>query len=155
MVTEGVSGMGLGALETGAGGGAVSNLMREVVEPSRSSLLEIDPEMDAVLKIVTRKQFPFTASYACTDYRSQGQTIKNAIIDIALPPSGGITPFNIYVALSRCRGRSSIRLLRDFSEKILMSHPCEYLRLEDERLVILDKDTGTRIDSSEETASRS
>lgn len=46
----GDSGMGLGALETvtGARGGVVSILLREVVEPSRSSLPETDPVMDAV-----------------------------------------------------------------------------------------------------------
>ncbi|KAG2749739.1 hypothetical protein P692DRAFT_201680074, partial [Suillus brevipes Sb2] len=47
-----------------------------------------------------------------TDYRSQVQTINKSIIDIATPPSGGLTPFNIYVALSsRGRGRDNIRLL--------------------------------------------
>lgn len=46
----GDSGIGLGALETvaGAGGGVVSILLREVVEPSRSSLPETDPARDAV-----------------------------------------------------------------------------------------------------------
>lgn len=46
----GDSGMGLGALEavTGAGGGEVSICLRDVVEPSRSSLPETDPAMDAV-----------------------------------------------------------------------------------------------------------
>ncbi|KAG8214150.1 hypothetical protein J3R82DRAFT_10916 [Butyriboletus roseoflavus] len=47
---------------------------------------------------------------------------------------GALTPFNISVALSRCRGRDTIRLLRDFDDKLLTSHPSEYLRTEDERL---------------------
>ncbi|KAG2749743.1 hypothetical protein P692DRAFT_201672903, partial [Suillus brevipes Sb2] len=46
-----------------------------------------------------------------TDYRSQVQTINKSIIDIATPPSGGLTPFNIYVALSS-RGRGHERLAR-------------------------------------------
>ncbi|KAG2122384.1 hypothetical protein BD769DRAFT_1290470, partial [Suillus cothurnatus] len=46
-----------------------------------------------------------TPAYAFTDYRSQGQTISNAIIDIATPPTAGITPFNVYVALSRAHER--------------------------------------------------
>lgn len=58
-----------------------------------------------------------------------------------LPPSGGLTPFNIYVALSRGRGRDNIRLLRNFDEKLLMMHPCEHLRIEDERLARLDMET--------------
>jgi len=34
---------------------------------------------------VTRKQFPITAAYAFTDYRSQGQTLPYVIVDIAKP----------------------------------------------------------------------
>ncbi|OAX35102.1 hypothetical protein K503DRAFT_773848, partial [Rhizopogon vinicolor AM-OR11-026] len=60
----------------------------------------------------------------------------HTIIDIGIPPTGGLTPFNVYVALSRSRGQDNIRLLRDFDEKrLLMMHPCEYLRIEDERLM--------------------
>lgn len=46
----GDSGIGLGALEavTGACGGVVSILLRDVVESSRSSLPETDPAIDAV-----------------------------------------------------------------------------------------------------------
>ena len=92
-------------------------------------------------KTVVRRQLPLTAAYAFTDYRSQGQTIHHAIIDIASPPTGTLTPFNIYVALSRCRGRDGIRLLRDFDENLLTSHPSEYLRLEDKRLARLNQET--------------
>ncbi|KAF8419986.1 hypothetical protein L210DRAFT_3425411, partial [Boletus edulis BED1] len=42
-----------------------------------------------------------TAAYAFTDYRSQGQTIENVIVDIGHPPTGELTPFNAYVALSQ------------------------------------------------------
>ncbi|KAI9455967.1 hypothetical protein HD554DRAFT_2005489, partial [Boletus coccyginus] len=49
--------------------------------------------------------------------RSQGQTISNTITDIGPHPTGSLTPFNTYVALSR-----------------------EYLRVEDERLFKLDTD---------------
>ncbi|KIM57092.1 hypothetical protein SCLCIDRAFT_1219768 [Scleroderma citrinum Foug A] len=56
------------------------------------------------------------------------------IIDIGNPPSGTLTLFNIYVALSRARGRNQIGLLRDFDDKLLTKHPSEYLCLEDERL---------------------
>ncbi|KIJ04774.1 hypothetical protein PAXINDRAFT_94320 [Paxillus involutus ATCC 200175] len=91
-------------------------------------------------KTVVRTQLPLTAAYAFTNYRSQGQTICHAIIDIGTPPSGSLTPFNIYVALSRCRGRENIRLLREFDEKLLMNHPSEYLRIEDERLKNLESD---------------
>jgi hypothetical protein len=68
-------------------------------------------------------------------------TLNNPIVDIGPPPYGALTPFNIYVALSRGTGRDNIRLLRDFDEKLLQQHPCEYLRLEDERLSQLNETT--------------
>ena len=53
---------------------------------------------------ITHRQLPLTSSYAFTDYCSQGQTIPVVLIDIGTPPTGQLTPFNIYVALSRSRG---------------------------------------------------
>ncbi|OAX31962.1 hypothetical protein K503DRAFT_777126, partial [Rhizopogon vinicolor AM-OR11-026] len=67
-------------------------------------------------KSIKRRQLPITPAYSFTDYRSQGQTVANSIIDIGTPPTGGLTSFNMYVALSRDHGRSNIRLLRDFDE---------------------------------------
>jgi ATP-dependent exoDNAse (exonuclease V) alpha subunit len=85
-----------------------------------------------------------TLAYTFTDYRSQGQTLEPVIVDIAPPPFGRLTPFNIYVALSRGTGRENIRLLRDFDEKLLQQHPSEHLRLEEDRLQKLN-DTTKRI----------
>lgn len=53
---------------------------------------------------VIRRQYALTGGYAFTNYKSQGQTIEFVIIDIAKPPSGAISPFGAYVALSRSRG---------------------------------------------------
>jgi ATP-dependent exoDNAse (exonuclease V) alpha subunit len=83
---------------------------------------------------VKRRQLPITPGYAFTDYKSQGQTIEYVIIDIGRPPSGNISPFSIYVALSRSRGRDTIRLLRDFDDKLFTRHPSEDLRKEMLRL---------------------
>jgi len=41
--------------------------------------------------------------------------------------------------MSRCCGRNSIWLLRDFDEKLLTMHPCQFLQAEEDRLKILDK----------------
>jgi hypothetical protein len=57
---------------------------------------------------VNRTQLPLTLAYAFTDYRSQGQTLAPVIVDIGPPPYGHLTPFNIYVALSRGTGRDNI-----------------------------------------------
>ncbi|KAJ6543481.1 hypothetical protein B0H10DRAFT_1642420, partial [Mycena sp. CBHHK59/15] len=42
-----------------------------------------------------------TAAYSFTDYRSQGQTLPYVFVDIATPPSGALSLFNLYVG---CRG---------------------------------------------------
>lgn len=99
------------------------------------------PQLDNKTKRVTRRQLPITSAYAFTDYRSQGQTIKKVIVDIGRPPSGALTPFNVYVALSRSSGRDTIRLLRDFDEDLFKVVPCENLEAEDRRLYNLDHDT--------------
>ena len=96
---------------------------------------------DGVKKTVNRVQLPLTLVYAFTDYRSQGQTLYPVIVDIGPPPFGHLTPFNMYVALSRGTGRDNIRLIRNFDEMLLQKHPSEYLRLEDERLDELNQIT--------------
>ena len=90
---------------------------------------------------ISRQQLPITPAYAFTDYRAQAQTIEYCVVDIAKPPYGQLTPFNAYVALSRSRGRDTIRLLRDFDERLFMKHPSEHLRQEDLRLEMLDRET--------------
>lgn len=83
---------------------------------------------------VSRQQYAMTPAYSFTDYKSQGQTIEYVIIDIGKPPTGALSPFSIYVALSRSRGRDTIRLLRDFDEALFQHHPSEALRLDMERI---------------------
>ena len=73
-----------------------------------------DKEQRKIKKAVHRRQLPITAAYAFMDYRSQGQTLPYVIIDIAKPPTGKLSLFNLYVALSRSSGRHTIHLLRDF-----------------------------------------
>ncbi|KAL4064954.1 hypothetical protein V8B97DRAFT_1193322 [Scleroderma yunnanense] len=90
---------------------------------------------------VKRHQFPITAAYAFTDYRSQGQTLQHVIIDIASPPTGGLSLFDLYVALSRSRGRSTIRLLRQFDNKVFQASHCVELLAEDDRLKDQDEMT--------------
>ncbi|KAJ6471673.1 hypothetical protein DFH09DRAFT_954332 [Mycena vulgaris] len=52
-------------------------------------------------KTIQRVQFPVTGAYAFTDYRSQGQTLPYVYVDIGTPPPGGLSIFNLYIALSR------------------------------------------------------
>ena len=95
-----------------------------------------------------------TAAYAFTDYRSQGQTIPYVLVNIASPPTGGLSLFNLYVALSRSSGRSTIRLLRDFDDEIFKAtHDPELLAEDDrlERLNELTKQWWSRISMMKET----
>ena len=61
---------------------------------------------------VSRSQYAMTVGYVFMDYKSQGQTIKYIIIDIGKLPTGSLSPFLVYVVLSRSSGRDNIRLLR-------------------------------------------
>ena len=67
-------------------------------------------------------------AYAFTDYRAQGQTLEPVIVNIGPPPYGRLTPFNVYVALSRGTGRNNIRLLQDFEISLLQQHTSEFLQ---------------------------
>ncbi|CAK5279527.1 unnamed protein product [Mycena citricolor] len=80
------------------------------IEPVKTTY-QIKMLMDdntTVKRMIRRRQFPLTGAYAFTNYRSQGQTLKHVIVDIATPPTGGLSLFNVYVALSRSSGRDTI-----------------------------------------------
>ena len=59
---------------------------------------------------MNRTQLLLTLAYTFTDYRAQGQTLEPMIVDIGLP-HGLLTPFNIYVALSRGSHQENPKLL--------------------------------------------
>ncbi|KAF8228136.1 hypothetical protein L208DRAFT_1293172, partial [Tricholoma matsutake] len=83
---------------------------------------------------VTQRQLALTVGYSFTDYKAQGQMLEHVIVDLAKPPRGSISPFGAYVALSCSRGRETIRLLQDFDNTLLTTHPSEMLYAEDQRL---------------------
>lgn len=88
---------------------------------------------------ISREQYALTLAYTFTDYKAQGQTIESVIVNLGRSPSGKLSAFNVYIALSRSRGRNTIRLLRDFDEKLFTNHPHEGLQKEDERLSELER----------------
>ena len=90
---------------------------------------------------VHREQMALTAAYAFTDYKAQGQTMECVLVDLGKPPTGALNGFNAYVALSRSRGRNTIRLLREIDSKLFTEHPSEILREEDVRLTRLERQT--------------
>jgi hypothetical protein len=96
---------------------------------------------------VIRRQYPICAGYAFTDHKAQGQTLERVLVDIGTTQRFPVTPFAAYVALSRSRGRDTIRLLRNFDDTIFTRHPSEYLRREDERLAWLEKNTTDKFET--------
>jgi ATP-dependent exoDNAse (exonuclease V) alpha subunit len=100
-----------------------------------------DKNKKMITRPVKRRQFPMTAAYTFTDYRSQGQTILLVLVDIASPPNGGLSLFNLYVALSRSSGRSTIRLLQDFDDEVFLRSHDAALMEEDKRLEELNRIT--------------
>ena len=113
---------------------------------SRSERCQAWSVMDPKTKILWR-QYPICAGYAFANHKAQGQTLEHVLIDIGTTKKFPVTPFSAYVALSRSRGRDSVRLLRDFDDTIFTKHPSEDLRREDERLKILIKTTTARFET--------
>ncbi|KAF8799801.1 hypothetical protein BYT27DRAFT_7067086, partial [Phlegmacium glaucopus] len=108
------------------------------ISPSR---FKFSVEVDGGKVKIERSQLAIVPGYAFTDYKAQGQTLEYVIVDIAKPPSGKLSPFGVYVALSRSRGRQMIQILRDFDAELFMHHPSEDLRQEMARLEQLDGET--------------
>ena len=109
--------------------------------PISPSMVRFSVNVDGEKAKLERRQLAIVPGYAFTDYKAQGQTMECVIVDISRPPSGSLSPFSVYVALSRSRGRKTIRILRDFDPVLFMHHPSEDLRVEMERLEHLNKMT--------------
>lgn len=67
--------------------------------------------------------------------------MANIVVDIATPPTGQISIFNLYMALSRSPGHESIRLLRDFDSALFRKTYLHELLDEDDRLANLAAQT--------------
>ena len=109
--------------------------------PISPSVVRFGVDVEGGKVKVERRQLAIVPGYAFTDYKAQGQTMECVFVDISKPPSGSISAFSVYVALSRSRGRKTIRILRDFDPALFMHHPSEDLRLDMTRLEDLDDRT--------------
>jgi ATP-dependent exoDNAse (exonuclease V) alpha subunit len=70
---------------------------------------------------INRWQFAVMGGYAFTNHKSQGQTIEYTIVDIS-PTQRFLVDAFAYVALSRSRGRETIKLLRDFDDRNILQN---------------------------------
>jgi len=64
--------------------------------------------------------------------------MEGVVVDIARPPRGTLSLFNLYVSLSRSSGRSNIRLLKDLDDDLLRQTRNTFLLAEDDRINTLD-----------------
>ena len=68
---------------------------------------------------INRSHFPLVPRYSCTCHKSQGQTLKKAIVDL-IPRSGQVVGIEFsYVPLSRVRRLQDLTILRPFNPSIL------------------------------------
>lgn len=112
------------------------------VERQMRILEPVGPNRPSASRTVVRRQIPLIPAYGLTDYRSQGQTIDKLLLDLKSPPgTHSLSPFNLYVALSRSHGRDDIRILREFEDAPFRSQPDPDLVAEDKRLEYLDEQT--------------
>ncbi|KAJ7126928.1 hypothetical protein C8R44DRAFT_912226 [Mycena epipterygia] len=89
------------------------------------------------MKVMVRRQFAKKGAYGFTKY-----TIPYILVDIAAPPTGGLSLFNLYVAaLSRSSDRETIHLLRDFDDELFMKSHYPMLLAEDGGLKALNEQT--------------
>ena len=84
---------------------------------------------------VTRLQLPLNLGYAFTDYKVQGKTLDQAIIDFSIPNSdeGTLDKNSPYMMLSRVKKLNSIVILRDFKDNLFNSKIQKNLKDEIER----------------------
>ncbi|KAF5311483.1 hypothetical protein D9611_011603 [Ephemerocybe angulata] len=90
-----------------------------------------------VAKSFSRRQIPLIPAYSYTDYKSQGRTLKRAIVDLTSSQGQGI-----YVMLSRVTSLKGLLILRWFPQTKILQDMSGELREETDRLDRLDKASG-------------
>ncbi|KAF8810463.1 hypothetical protein BYT27DRAFT_7281083 [Phlegmacium glaucopus] len=107
--------------------------------PILPSMVGFRVEVEGEKIRLERRQIAIVPGYMFMDYKAQGQTMECVIVDILKPPSGKLSPFGVYVALSRSQGQKTIHILRDFDPALFMHHPSEDLRVDMARLEQLNE----------------
>ncbi|KAF5336595.1 hypothetical protein D9611_006614 [Ephemerocybe angulata] len=102
--------------------------------PTSTSIVYTTRLGQSVSKSFTRSQIPIVPAYSYTDYKSQGRTLKRAIVDLASAKSQGV-----YVMLSRVTTLKGLLVLRWFPENKILQEMSGELRDEINRLDELDR----------------
>ena len=94
---------------------------------------------------IRRRQIPCSPAFAITDYRSQGRTFNEVILDFESAKKGGNNQHSTftatYVALSRCRSIAGLSFLRAFPASSFFVKPDIRLEQEMGRLILLEEAT--------------
>jgi hypothetical protein len=95
---------------------------------------------------VRRTQVPMCPAFSLTDYKVQGSTLTNAVLDLKHDPSargqdGHKKYCSNYVQLSRLRSLQGLHLLQSITMEDLQFRPDERLLIEIERLRELERET--------------
>ena len=72
--------------------------------PILPTMVQFSVDIDGERVKLERRQLGVFPGYAFTDYKSQGQTMECVLVDISKPPSRALSPFSVYITLSRSRG---------------------------------------------------
>ena len=103
-------------------------------------LQDLSPRQTTVIR---RRQIPCSAAFAITDYRSQGRTFNQVILDFESAnkkTEGGHRTFTaVYVALSRTGSISGLSFLRGFSQSTFLVKPDPQLEKQMSRLQALER----------------
>jgi len=84
-----------------------------------------------------RFQLPLTPAFAFTDYKCQGRTLRETMVDLA----GGCTTMGAYVMLSRVQRLKDLLILRPYDESILDMKIPQALQAEFHRLAKCEQNT--------------
>jgi hypothetical protein len=92
-----------------------------------------------------RHQVPLTLGFATTDYKCQGSTFDNLIVDLKFPPQRGLSEHkkwtSINVQLGRLRSLSGVWLREPITLADIQASPHKDLQTELLRLEDIERDT--------------
>lgn len=134
-------------LEIPGAGIISSDLQRDMVPifPHRTKFqVHYKTSAGARQRTITRYQLPVVPAYAYTDYKSQGRSLKAAVVDLY----SARTIQGVYVMLSRVTTIQGLAILCPFSPMKIYKRISQELRHELDRIDFLDESTRAMIEGA-------
>jgi hypothetical protein len=95
---------------------------------TKSFMVPLENRQKASISI-SRMQFPIVPAYSITDYKSQGDSLKHAVLDIRKPPTGNWQCFfALYVLLSRVASLDGLFIVCNFDVSVFKQRPPEEIQ---------------------------